>query len=460
MTQSSSQISLDLTDVFSYVECHRQEFIERLFDYLRKPSISAHGIGMDDVTEYLRAMLNQLGLSAQIVPTAGWPVVLGRRTDTPGTPTVLLYGHYDVQPPEPLDEWVSPPFEPTIRNGRIYARGVGDNKGQHLAQILALESLLACRGQLPCNVILLLEGEEEIGSPQMPAFVQANKDQLNADLVIIADGPVHASGRSQIVFGARGIVTFELRAYGACRDLHSGNWGGIAPNPLWTLVHLLSTMKNSHGFITIDGFYDQVVTQTEQEYAALADLPIDVSAIRQELGLQQFDVPHERPFAERPMWPSFTINGLHGGYGGEGSKTVLPHYATAKCDIRLVANQTATDIFAKVEAHVQRHAPEVELIWHGGMNPSKTPMDSQFTQPIFKGLIAAQGQPPLLVPTLGGSLPNYVFTELLDIPVFLVPYANADEANHAPNENLEVERFIMGIKTGASMLAHLGAIGN
>lgn len=460
MTQSSSQISLDLTDVFSYIECHRQEFIERLFDYLRKPSISAHGIGMDDVTEYLRAMLNQLGLSAQIVPTAGWPVVLGRRTDTPGTPTVLLYGHYDVQPPEPLDEWVSPPFEPTIRNGRIYARGVGDNKGQHLAQILALESLLACRGQLPCNVILLLEGEEEIGSPQMPAFVQANKDQLNADLVIIADGPVHASGRSQIVFGARGIVTFELRAYGACRDLHSGNWGGIAPNPLWTLVHLLSTMKNSHGFITIDGFYDQVVTQTEQEYAALADLPIDVSAIRQELGLQQFDVPHERPFAERTMWPSFTINGLHGGYGGEGSKTVLPHYATAKCDIRLVANQTATDIFAKVEAHVQRHAPEVELIWHGGMNPSKTPMDSQFTQPIFKGLIAAQGQPPLLVPTLGGSLPNYVFTELLDIPVFLVPYANADEANHAPNENLEVERFIMGIKTGASMLAHLGAIGN
>lgn len=458
MTKASSQISPDLTDVFAYVDRHRQEFIERLIDYLRRPSISAHGIGMDEVTQYLKAMLEQLGLSAQIVPTAGWPVVLGRRTDAPGAPTVLLYGHYDVQPPDPLDEWISPPFEPSIRKGRIYARGVGDNKGQHFAQILALESLLTCRSQLPCNVILLLEGEEEIGSPQMPAFVQAHKDQLNADLVIIADGPVHASGRSQIVFGARGIITFELRVRGACRDLHSGNWGGIAPNPLWTLVHLLSTMKSANGVITIDGFYDQVVTPTEQEYAALANLPIDQTAIQQELGLQQFDLPHERPFAERAMWPIFTINGLHGGYGGEGSKTVLPHYATAKCDIRLVANQTAEDIFAKVEAHVRRHAPEVQVIWQGGMDPSKTPMDSEFTEPIFKGVIAAQNQPPLLVPTLGGSLPNYVFTKFLGIPVFLVPYANADEANHAPNENLEVDRFIMGIKTGAAMLAHLGAM--
>jgi acetylornithine deacetylase/succinyl-diaminopimelate desuccinylase-like protein len=458
MTQASSQISPNLTDVFAYVDRHRQEFIERLIDYLRRPSISAHGIGMDEVTQYLKVMLEQLGLSAQIVPTAGWPVVLGRRTDAPGAPTVLLYGHYDVQPPDPLDEWISPPFEPSIRNGRIYARGVGDNKGQHLAQILALESLLRCRGQLPCNVILLLEGEEEIGSPQMPAFVQAHKDQLNADLVIIADGPVHASGRSQIVFGARGIITFELRARGACRDLHSGNWGGIAPNPLWTLVHLLSTMKSDRGDITIDGFYDQVVTPTEQEYAALANLPIDQSAIQQELGLQQFDLPHERPFAERAMWPIFTINGLHGGYGGEGSKTVLPHYATAKCDIRLVANQTAEDIFAKVEAHVRRHAPDVQVIWQGGMDPSKTPMDSEFTEAIYNGAIAAQNQPPLLVPTLGGSLPNYVFTKFLGIPVFLVPYANADEANHAPNENLEVDRFIMGIKTGAAMLAHIGAM--
>lgn len=460
MTQTSSQLSLDLSDVFAYVEQHRQKFIDRLLDYLRKPSISAHGTGMDEVAQDLKAILKQLGLSAQIIPTEGWPVVLGKRTDAPDAPTVLLYGHYDVQPPDPLDEWISPPFEPTIRNGRIYARGVGDNKGQHFAQILALESLLACRGQLPCNVILLLEGEEEIGSPQMPVFVQANKEQLDADLVIIADGPVHASGRSQIVFGARGIITFELRVQEANRDLHSGNWGGIAPNPLWTLVHLLSTMRNERGVITIDGFYDPVVIPTRQESAALAKLPIDETAIQQELGLQRFDAPQVHPFAERTMWPSFTINGFHGGYGGEGSKTVLPHSAIAKCDIRLVANQTAEDIFAKVKAHVQRHAPEVEVIWQGGMNPSKTPMDSPFTQPIFQGVRVAQGQPPLLVPTLGGSLPNYVFSQFLGIPVFLVPYANADEANHAPNENMEVERFIMGIKTGAAMLAHLGTMGN
>lgn len=296
---------------------------------------------------------------------------------------MLLYGHYDVQPPDPLDAWISPPFEPTIRNGRLYARGVGDNKGQHFAQILAIESLLACRGALPCNVKILLEGEEEIGSPQMPAFVREHRDQLAADLVITADGPVDESGRSRVLFGVRGIISFELRARGANRDLHSGNWGGVAPNPIWTLVHLLATMKNERGEITIDGFYGNVLPLSKLERQALENLPVDAEAIKRSLGIAEFDAPQNRGYFERlSAWPTLMINGLHGGYAGPGSKTVLPHEAFAKCDIRLVEAQSTEEIFAKVQAHVQRHAPSVEVIWHGGMDPSKTPIDSPYTEPI------------------------------------------------------------------------------
>ena len=459
MNAASSHPSPDLTDVFAYVDTHRQEFLDRLIDYVRRPGISAHGQGIDEVAAYLADVMQRMGIQTRILPTAGWPMVLGERLDVPGGPTVLLYGHYDVQPPEPLDAWISPPFEPTIRNGRLYARGVGDNKGQHFAQLLALETLLACRGALPCNVRFLLEGEEEVGSPHMPEFVREHRAEVMANLVITSDGPVHESGRSQILFGVRGILSFELRAKGANRDLHSGNWGGVAPNPLWTLVHLLATMKDAHGHVTIAGFYDNVLPLSELEREALARLPIDVERVKQSLDLRQLDQPLERGFAERlSAWPTFTINGLHGGYGGQGSKTVLPHEAFAKCDIRLVEAQSADEIFAKVVTHVRHHAPGVEVIHQGSMEPSKTPLDSPFTEPLRRAIEAAQGIEPLLVPAMGGSLPDYVFTKTLGIPAFVVPYANADEANHAPNENLEVERFFMGIKTGAAMLAYIAAI--
>ncbi|MFL5695678.1 MAG: M20/M25/M40 family metallo-hydrolase [Ktedonobacteraceae bacterium] len=454
-----TRFNLDLSDVFTCIDNHREEFLARLVDYLRHPSISAHGTGIADVAQYIAAVMQRLNLQTQVIPTAGWPMVLGQYTGKPGAPSILLYGHYDVQPPDPLEEWISPPFEPTIRDGRLYARGVGDNKGQHFAQLLAIESLLACRNTLPCNIKFLLEGEEEIGSPQMPAFVQEHRNDIKADLVIISDGPVHTTGRSQILFGVRGILSFELQARGANRDLHSGNWGGVAPNPLWTLVHLLATMKNEQGEITIDGFYDNVLPQTPLEQAALAQLPINTDSIKQSLDLQQLDQPQDRSIPARlSTWPTLTINGLHGGYGGPGSKTVLPHQAFAKCDIRLVEGQTGDEIFAKLQAHVHRHAPGVKIIHQGAMDPSKTPLDSPYTEPLRQAISAAQGQPPLLVPAMGGSLPNYVFTKTLGIPAFLVPYANADQANHAPNENMEIERFFMGIKTGAAMITYIGAM--
>jgi acetylornithine deacetylase/succinyl-diaminopimelate desuccinylase-like protein len=456
---SSPAAQRNLSEVFAYVDAHRQDYLERLIDYVRRPSISAHGEGIAEVAAYIADVMRTIGLTTEVIPTAGWPMVFGELSGPPGSPTVLLYGHYDVQPPDPLDEWVSPPFEPTVRNGRLFARGVGDNKGQHFAQILALEALLAVRGELPCTVKVLLEGEEEIGSPQMAAFVRAERDRLAADLVITSDGPVDESGQSTLVFGVRGVLSFELYARGANRDLHSGNWGGIAPNPLWTLVHLLATMKDARGRVLIEGFYDGVLSLTEAERSALAALPVDVDAVKRSLDLKDLDQPVERGYFERlAAWPTLTINGLHGGYGGPGSKTVLPHEAMAKCDIRLVEAQTADDIFEKVAAHVRRHAPGVEIRRQGSMEPSKTPLDSPFAEPIRQGIIAAQGAAPLLVPALGGSLPDYVFTKVLGIPAFNVPYANADESNHAPNENLEIERFYQGIRTGAGMLEHLGAM--
>jgi acetylornithine deacetylase/succinyl-diaminopimelate desuccinylase-like protein len=443
--------------VFSHVDANRQRFFDRLIDYVRRPSISAHGTGIDEVAGYIADVLKGIGFRTRIIPTAGSPFVLAEGPHVDGTPTVLLYGHYDVQPPDPLDEWVSLPFEPEVRNGRIFGRGVADNKGQHLAQILALESLLAVRGALPCNVKVLLEGEEEIGSPHIADCVRDHREDLAADLVITSDGPVHESGRSCIVFGVRGILSIELHARGANRDLHSGNWGGVVPNPLWTLVHLLGTMKSPSGEITIEGFYDSVQPPTQLEIAALESLPVDIEEVKRSLGLDHLDAPANRGFYERlSAWPTLTINGIHGGYGGPGSKTVLPHEAVAKCDVRLVEAQTPDEIFEKIQAHVRRHAPGVELVRQGAMAPSKTPLDSPWTEPIHSGIVAAQGVEPLHVPAMGASLPDYVFTKLLGIPAFVVPYANPDEANHAPNENLEVERFFAGIKTGAAMLTLIG----
>ena len=446
-----------LDPVFAYVDAHEQQFIDRLITYLRQPSISAHGEGIQEVADILLAWLQDLGFDAELKPSDGWPFVLGRRIEDPSLPTVMLYGHYDVQPPDPLELWDSPPFEPTIRNGRLYARGVGDNKGQHAANLFALETLIACHGKLPCNVIFLLEGEEELGSPHIAPFIASHKEELQADLVVISDGPVHQNGRSTLSFGVRGVASFELRARGANQDLHSGNWGGVVPNPIWTLVHLLATMKNAQGEITIEGIYDNVEPATDLEIEALAKLPIDVEEVKKNLEMNDLDAPLDRPYFDRlALWPTLTINGMHGGYGGANSKTVLPHEAAVKCDIRLVADQSAAEIFQKVEAHVKKHAPHVEFVQQGGMDPSKTPLDSPYTDPIFKAIVAAQGEEPYLAPAMGGSLPNYVFTKTLGLHTFVIPYANADEDNHAPNENMELWRIAMGIKTGASILMHLG----
>ncbi|MER8963682.1 M20/M25/M40 family metallo-hydrolase [Mesorhizobium sp. M0701] len=453
-------ISSDILNaVFEYIDGNRAKSLGRLKEYLRHPSISAENIGVDEVSDLLVEMLTEIGLETSLMPTAGHPMVVARWQKAAGKPTLLLYGHYDVQPADPIEKWLSPPFEPTIRDGRIYARGVGDNKGQHFAQILAIESHLKVHGTLPCNVILLLEGEEEIGSPHIADFVRANKDFLKADLAVTADGPRHASGAPVIKFGSRGVLSFELRCRHACRDLHSGNYGGVVPNPIWTLVHLLGTMKNADGEITIDGFHEGIEPPSPEELAAIERLPLDVETYKHSLGLVRLDAPAERPFYERLCSrPTLTINGFHGGYSGPGSKTVLPSDAFVKCDIRLVEAQDPGDLLRKVAAHVKQHAPDVELIAMESMSPSKTPLASPFTGPLRRAFVAAQGEEPLLIPAGFGSLPSYVFTKILGIPAFETPYANHDEANHAPNENLTLDCFYSGIRTGSALLHELGSL--
>jgi acetylornithine deacetylase/succinyl-diaminopimelate desuccinylase-like protein len=446
-----------LARVLDHIDTNRESYVSRVMDYVRHPSISAQDIGIAEVGALLLDMLTGLGLEAESLPTARHPMILGRWDKRPGAPTVILYGHYDVQPPEPLELWLSPPFEPTIRDGRIWARGIGDNKGQHFAQLMAIEAHLKVAGTLPCNVIVLLEGEEEIGSPHIADFVREHRDRLKADLVVTADGPLHTSGAPIVTFGVRGVASFELRARTASRDMHSGNYGGVAPNAIWTLVHALATMKAPDGRITIDGLRDRIVPPTNAEREAAAKLPLDLPEVMRDLGLKRLDAPEDRPFYDRLMFePTLTINGLQGGYGGAGSKTVLPAEAIAKCDIRLVEAMTPEDVFAKVRAHLSRHAPEVEFVPQGGMLPSKTPVESPFAPAVIAASRIGAGQEPLLFPCLGGSLPDYVFTKILGLPAFGTPYANADEANHAPNENLELDLFHRGIRTGAALLSELG----
>ncbi|MEP2470527.1 MULTISPECIES: M20/M25/M40 family metallo-hydrolase [Roseobacteraceae] len=443
--------------IFDYIKSNEVAYVERVMDYVRHPSISAHNIGIREVATLLVDHLTSLDFEAKLVETPGHPFVLGHRQVDPSKPTVLLYGHYDVQPPDPLEAWVSPPFEPEVRDGRIWARGIGDNKGQHFAQLLAIEAHLRVTGTLPCNIIFCLEGEEEIGSPQIADFVRAHLEELQADLVVTSDGPLHESGQPVITFGVRGVASFDLVAKGASRDVHSGNFGGVVPNPVWTLVQLLATMKDADGNITVEGLTEPVVPATNLELDAASRLPLDLGKVMADLGLDALDGPSDRPYWDRLMFhPTLTINGFHGGYGGEGSKTVLPNHAIAKCDVRLVEPLTPDYVFDRIEAHVATQAPSVEVIRHNGMLPSKTPMDTPFAAPIIKAVQRARGVDPLLYPTVGGSLPDYVWTKILKKPAFVVPYANADEANHAPNENLEVVRFIDGIKTGAALLHELG----
>ena len=446
-----------LRAVFDAIEARQQQFIDELLDLVRQPSISSQGIGVLECAELELAAMRRAGLEAQLLPTPGFPVVFGQRLVGNDRPTVVVYGHYDVQPVDPLDAWTSPPFEPEVRDGRIWGRGSSDNKGQHLAQLLALRTFLDIAGDVPVNVKVILEGEEESSSPHLAAFVEAHADLLRADLAYTSDGPIHESGRPTVVLGVRGILYVELRARGANTDVHSGNRGGIVPNPAWQLVDLLHGMRAPDGRVIIDGFYDGVRPIGELERAALAELPLDVPAFLRAYDLRQVPPPDDLGFFEKLMLqPTLNISGFSSGYAGAGMKTIIPATATVKIDMRLVADQHPDHVFECLSRYVQARAPEVEVVRIGSMEPSRTPLDHPYVQAMTRALANAHpGQTPVIVPSLGGSLPDYVFTRILGLPSLLVPYANPDQRNHAPNENFTIDRFISGIKTFAAVLHEL-----
>lgn len=450
----------DLEQVLRTAERHRDEDLATLLRLVAQPSISAQDIGVRECAALEADLLRAAGLTTREIETAGHPMVYGEWVGAPGKPTVLFYGHYDVQPPDPLDLWESPPFEPTVRDGRIYARGVADNKAQHFSHVAAIRAWLVTTGSLPVNVKVLLEGEEETGSPHLDETVRAHRALLAADLVYTSDGPVTDERYPEIAFGVRGLLYIELRATGPNRDLHSGHWGGVAPNPVWTLVRALNTMLDDQNRITIDGFSDRVVAPSPAARAAMDALPFDVGEAIGRIGLSAMTPPEDLPYADRIMArPTLNIAGFTGGYGGPGSKTIIPSRATVKIDMRLVPDQHPDDIWDKVVAHLAKHAPDVEVVRiDGGMIPSSTPVDHPLADVVRSAVERGFGTRPIDIPLVGGSLPDATWTKTLGIPSFLVPYGAPEQANHAPNESYRLERLWQGIATTAALLAGLALI--
>lgn len=441
------------------IDENRQVYLEELFEVLRQKSISAQDDGIRECAEMVAGKLREAGIQdVEIIETKNHPVIYGEYHVSDEAMTMLIYGHYDVQPPEPLEEWDSPPFEPTIRNGRIYARGAGDNKGQIMAQILSVKTYLETEGNLPINVKFVIEGEEETGSPNLSSFVEQHKEKLAANFVYTSDGPMLPDGHPYVLLGVRGILYVELNAKGSAFDNHSGNKGNIAQNPAWEIIDLLGTMRDATGKVLIEGFYDEVQLPTEAELELLGKLPFDLEEIRENVGDDTLDISKEAYYRKLCFEPTFNIAGITSGYGGEGSKTIIPAKAKVKMDMRLVMNQDPERIFELFRDHVKKHAPDVEVTKLGTMSPSRTSSELEFIEPIRMAAQESFGKEAFIQPSLGGSLPDAVWTKILGVPSVLVPYANVDEANHSPNENLITEHFYKGIETTCRVIYEMGKL--
>ncbi len=446
-----------MRDIFQYIDHNFNRFIEELFPLIRQPSISARWEGVEECARLLGSMMEKLGIRTRLLPMGGKrnpPLVYGEVLNPAARKTLLIYGHYDVQPPEPLEAWDSPPFEPVIRNGRIYGRGTADDKGQIFAHLKAIEAVRHNEERLPINVKFIFDPEEEIGSPRLMEFLSAPRDQFSADVAINSDGPMDPTGRPRLCFGNRGNLYVEVTARGANRDLHSGNFGGPVPNPAWRLVDFLSTLRHPDGTAAIDGLYDHIVPPTPYEKEMMAQIPFDEDQFKKDYGLARLAPPDDVSFMEKIMFhPTVTICGLVSGYGGPGGKTVLPSKATAKIDMRLVVNQDPQDMYQKFLNHVRSHGfNDLEVRMVSFYHPARTPADHPMTPKFIEAIRQGFEQEPVLYPAMGGSFPGAAISSGLGIPVFTVPYATADENNHAPNENLVMEVFRKGIRTTAALL--------
>jgi acetylornithine deacetylase/succinyl-diaminopimelate desuccinylase-like protein len=451
-----------------YLDEHRQRHIDEWIDFVRIPSISAKSEHRDDMhraAEWLVVRMLEAGLeAAELIPTAGHPVVVGEWRGAPGAPTLLVYGHYDVQPPEPLDEWLSPPFEPEIRDGRLYGRGTTDDKGQAYLHLKAVEALLALNGTLPVNVIFVVEGEEEVGSPNLPGFLVENRERLACDAVLISDTSMFAPGLPSVTIGLRGLAYMEIHVQGSNSDLHSGEYGGAVCNPGNALARILAGLHDEHGRITIPGFYDKVRELGERERQALRELPFDEEAFRESVGSPALRGGEQGHSVLERLWtrPTLDVNGLLCGYTGEGAKTVLPARAMAKVSMRLVPGQDYQEVEQQFADHVRSLAPEgvkvrVEAL-HGG-----PPWYAEPRGPVFaaanEALAAAFGREPVYTRG-GGSIPIVQhFEQTLGVPVVLIGFGLPGDNLHAPNESMLVENYTRGIEAIARLHQRLGGSG-
>jgi acetylornithine deacetylase/succinyl-diaminopimelate desuccinylase-like protein len=452
-----------LQTALAYAESHREFFLNQLCDFLRLPSVSTlpeHRADIWQTADWLVHEMARIGLhKARIIETSGHPVAYGEWLEAgPEAPTVLVYGHYDVQPPDPIELWESPPFEPTFRDGKVYARGASDNKAQLFSQLKAVESLLAATGSLPVNVKFCLDGEEEIGSPSLESFVMANRELLAADSILISDGPMLRADQPTIDYALRGVVMAEIRVTGPKRDLHSGNYGGAIHNPAQAIAEIVAKLHDENGRVTIPGFYDNVLPLTDAERNLLEQLPYPLTQWQEETGAPQPWGEAEYTLLERmTARPTCEVNGIWGGFSGAGSKTVLPAEAGAKITMRLVANQDPSRIAQLFMEYVLSLVPDtvrVTVTTGAGSAAAVTPFDSPQITAASRAYEVAWGAKPLLS-RAGGSLPIIAaFQRELGIPFVLMPFG-LDDNRHSPNEHYHLSHFYKGIDTAIHYYTYL-----
>ena len=437
-----------------YLEQHKDRFLNEMMDLLRIPSVSAkseHKPDMLRCAEAVRQRLVEAGCDkAAVLPTSGHPAVFAEKIVDPAWPTVLVYGHYDVQPPEPLELWHSGPFEPTIRDGKVFARGSADDKGQFYMHVKALETMVRTN-TLCTNIKFLIEGEEEVGSPDLGEFVAAHKDLLKADVILISDSSMLSMENPSLDTGVRGLSYIEVEVTGANRDLHSGTYGGAVANPITILAKMIASCHDENNHITIPGFYDDVVVPGPEERALINKAPYDEAEYKQELGVQELWGEKGFTTYERTgVRPTIELNGIWGGYQGEGAKTVLPSKATAKISARLVPNQSSRKMTDLLLDYFRKIAPAgvtVKAFEHHGGEPYMTPIESRGYRAASKAVETTFGKAPIPVRG-GGSIPICSILEKeLGIKIIFMGFGLDNDNLHSPNEKYNIENYYKGIET-------------
>ena len=431
----------------AYIEAHQEQFLGELMAFCAQPSIAAQGIGLAEMANLVRERLERLGAEVRLMSVNGGPPVVYGEIGC-GERTLLIYNHYDVQPPDPLEEWESPPFEPTVREGRLFARGAVDNKGNLVARIQAVEAWEASQGPLPMKLKFIVEGEEEVGSPHLADFATSHADMLRADGCLWEGGGRDDANRPVLTLGLKGIQYLELRTTGAKSDLHS-SMATLVPNPAWRLVWALATLKDEDDHITIDGYMDQVAEPTKEEWAMLRAIPFEEEKLRERYGIPEFirGLTGVEALKKHLFEPTCTICGLRAGYIEAGSKTVLPSQATVKLDLRLVPNLTPESALKLLREHLDRRGfTDIEIKPRAGEHPAKSPVGAPVVRAARGAMRAVYGQPPVIYPVLAGSGPMYPLSQALGIPVVTAGVGHPGANAHAPNENMRLDDYWAGIQ--------------